>query len=92
MVQYHMDESMGDVLTAMEMEETDDHDMLKSTLFTIFSETRSTYHYLTNSHNDENECMCNVKYRMRFHVNILLRNTALALSVIAIWGLLFNVK
>ncbi|XP_003374253.1 conserved hypothetical protein [Trichinella spiralis] len=32
-------------------------------------------------------CMCNVKYRMRFNMNILLRNTALALSVIAIWGL-----
>ncbi|OUC41976.1 hypothetical protein D917_10542 [Trichinella nativa] len=37
MVQYHMDEAMGDVLSVMEVEETDDHDKLKSTLFTVFS-------------------------------------------------------
>ncbi|KRY04535.1 hypothetical protein T12_5197, partial [Trichinella patagoniensis] len=33
MVQYHMDEAMGDVLSALEVEETDDYDKLKSTLF-----------------------------------------------------------
>ncbi|KRY30805.1 hypothetical protein T01_7680 [Trichinella spiralis] len=41
MVQYHMDESMEDVLSAMEVEETDDHDMLKSAMFTVFSVNNS---------------------------------------------------
>ncbi|KRX74732.1 Retrovirus-related Pol polyprotein from transposon opus [Trichinella sp. T6] len=36
MVQYHMDEAMGDVLSALEVEETDDYDKLKSTLFRVF--------------------------------------------------------
>ncbi|KRX39870.1 hypothetical protein T03_11492 [Trichinella britovi] len=43
MVQYHMDEAMGDVLSVMEVEETDDHDKLKSTLFTVFSNPVSTF-------------------------------------------------
>ncbi|KRX62953.1 hypothetical protein T09_11378 [Trichinella sp. T9] len=36
MVQYHMDETMGDVLSALEVEETDDYDKFKSTLFRVF--------------------------------------------------------
>ncbi|KRX28270.1 hypothetical protein T07_9128 [Trichinella nelsoni] len=35
-VQYHMDEAMGDVLLEMEVEETDDYDKLKLTLFRVF--------------------------------------------------------
>ncbi|KRY40699.1 hypothetical protein T01_9814 [Trichinella spiralis] len=38
-VQYHMDEAMGDVLSAMEVEEIDDYDKLKLTLFRIFDST-----------------------------------------------------
>ncbi|KRX92195.1 hypothetical protein T12_10668, partial [Trichinella patagoniensis] len=36
MVQYHMDEAMVDVLSALEVEEADDYDKLKSTLFRVF--------------------------------------------------------
>ncbi|KRY44503.1 hypothetical protein T03_2569 [Trichinella britovi] len=36
MVQYHMDEAIRDVLSALEVEETDDYDKLKTTLFRVF--------------------------------------------------------
>ncbi|KRX69607.1 Retrovirus-related Pol polyprotein from transposon gypsy, partial [Trichinella sp. T6] len=36
MLQYHMDETKGDVLSALEVEETDDYDTLKSTLLRVF--------------------------------------------------------
>ncbi|KRZ56543.1 Retrovirus-related Pol polyprotein from transposon 17.6 [Trichinella nativa] len=36
MLQYHMDEAKGDVLSALEVEETDDYDTLKSTLLRVF--------------------------------------------------------
>ncbi|XP_003378238.1 conserved hypothetical protein [Trichinella spiralis] len=45
-VQYHMDEAMGDVLSAMEVEEIDDYDKLKLTLFRIFDVNSSEGPYM----------------------------------------------
>ncbi|KRZ82075.1 Transposon Ty3-I Gag-Pol polyprotein, partial [Trichinella sp. T8] len=54
MVQYHMDEAMGDVLSALEVEETDDYDKLKSTLFRDNSEERYMKEFI-NRRQRENE-------------------------------------
>ncbi|KRY03460.1 hypothetical protein T12_5505, partial [Trichinella patagoniensis] len=58
MVQYHMDEAMGDVLSALEVEETDDYDKLKSTLFRVFGVNNSEERYMKefiNRRQRENE-------------------------------------
>ncbi|KRX33626.1 hypothetical protein T05_12920 [Trichinella murrelli] len=54
MVQCHMDEAMGDLLSAMEVEETDDYDKLKSTLFRDNSEERYMKEFI-NRRQRENE-------------------------------------
>ncbi|KRZ51925.1 hypothetical protein T02_932 [Trichinella nativa] len=58
MVQYHMDEAIGDVLSAMEVEETVDYDKLKSTLFRVFGVNNSEERYMKefiNQRQRENE-------------------------------------
>ncbi|KRX80082.1 hypothetical protein T06_13903, partial [Trichinella sp. T6] len=58
MVQYHMDEAMGDVLSAMEVEETVDYDKLKSTMFRVFGVNNSEERYMKefiNQRQRENE-------------------------------------
>ncbi|KRY17370.1 hypothetical protein T12_1547 [Trichinella patagoniensis] len=57
-VQYHMDEAMGDVLSAMEVKETDDYDKLKLTLFRVFDANSSEGRYMKefiNRRQRENE-------------------------------------
>ncbi|KRX34205.1 Retrovirus-related Pol polyprotein from transposon [Trichinella murrelli] len=58
MLQYHMDEAMGDVLSVLEVEETDDYGKLKSTLFRVFGVNNSEERYMKefiNRHQRENE-------------------------------------
>ncbi|KRX21165.1 Transposon Ty3-I Gag-Pol polyprotein [Trichinella nelsoni] len=55
---YHMDEAMGDVLSEMEVEATDDYDKLKSTLFRVFGVNNSEERYMKefiNRRQRENE-------------------------------------
>ncbi|KRY56094.1 hypothetical protein T03_14521 [Trichinella britovi] len=57
-VQYHMDEAMGDVLSAMEVKETDNYDKLKLTLFRVFDANSSEGRYMKefiNRRQRENE-------------------------------------
>ncbi|KRZ47559.1 hypothetical protein T02_9352 [Trichinella nativa] len=58
MVQYHMDEAMGDVVSALEVEEIDDYEKLKSTLFRVFGVNNSEESYMKefiNRRQRENE-------------------------------------
>ncbi|KRX53246.1 Retrovirus-related Pol polyprotein from transposon [Trichinella sp. T9] len=60
MLQYHMDEAMGDVLSVLEVEETDDYGKLKSTLFRVFGVNNSEEGYMKefiNRHQRENESL-----------------------------------
>ncbi|KRX69267.1 hypothetical protein T06_16135 [Trichinella sp. T6] len=51
MLQYHMDETKGDVLSALEVEETDDYDTLKSTLLRVFGVNNSMERYIKEFNN-----------------------------------------